>query len=68
MADSQAHHVDHHLLAHTQLYQEEPQTFHSSAQVLGTTTLSPLQYTDVYLDDFIMVAQKPLHMPAMNNL
>jgi hypothetical protein len=68
MANSHTPHVDHHLLAHTQIHQEEPQTFHSAAQVLGTTTLPPLQYTDVYLDEFIMIAQRPLHMPAMNNL
>jgi hypothetical protein len=68
MANSHTPHVDHHLLAHTQIYQEEPLIFHSAAQVLGTTTLPPLQYTDVFLDDFITIAQRPLHMPAMNNL
>jgi hypothetical protein len=28
----------------------------------------PLQYTDVYLDDFMIIAQQPLPWPAMNNL
>jgi hypothetical protein len=68
MANSQHFPLDHPLLAQTQLFQEPQQQFATSAQVLGSSTTPPLQYTDVYLDDFILIAQQPLHLPAMNNL
>jgi hypothetical protein len=42
--------------------------FHASAITLGTTTTPPLAYTDVYIDDFLAVAQPPLHLPWLNYL
>jgi len=68
MANSYTPQEDHPLLAQTQLHHEEPQPFHSTAFVLGKASMPPLQYIDVYLDDFITIAQQPLHMPLMNNL
>jgi len=68
LANSQSYPVEHPVLAQTQLFQEPQRQFYTSAQVLGTSTVPPLQYTDVYLDDFITIAQQPLHLPAMNNL
>jgi hypothetical protein len=29
---------------------------------------APLQYHDIYIDDFIMIAQKPVHLQACNKL
>jgi len=42
--------------------------FHASAITLGTTTTPPLAYMDVYIDDFLTVAQPPLHLPWLNYL
>jgi hypothetical protein len=43
-------------------------TFHPTATVLASLTAPPLDYTDVYTDDFMIMAQPPLHLPAMNRL
>jgi hypothetical protein len=54
--------------------QADPQTFLTSFdptaiwphhQLLPT---KPLQFVDVYLDDFIAVAQPPQHLPTLNNV
>jgi hypothetical protein len=42
--------------------------FHPTAIVLGSPTLPPLAYHDVYVDDFITVAQAPRQEPAMLHL
>jgi len=42
--------------------------FHPSATILGSSSAPPLQYTDVYIDDFMILAQRPLNLPAMNRL
>jgi len=33
-----------------------------------TLPQSPLSYTDVYLDDFMLISQAPAHIPALNSL
>jgi hypothetical protein len=33
-----------------------------------TPPADPLQYTDMYLDDFMVIAQQPAHIPTMNRL
>jgi len=43
-----------------------PAAFHKQAITLPFTSSTPLQYTDIYLDDFITVAQCPSHLPALN--
>jgi len=36
--------------------------------ILGSDTTPPLDYTDVYLDDFLLLAQPPNYLPAMNRV
>lgn len=38
------------------------------AVVLGNNNMPPIDYTDVYIDDDMVVAQRPLHLPALNPL
>jgi hypothetical protein len=42
--------------------------FHNDAIVLGSTDAEPLAYHDVYIDNFITVAQQPLHYHTLNTL
>jgi len=42
--------------------------YHPTATVLGHFGQPPLQYTDVYLDDFMLITQTPKSLPAMNCL
>jgi hypothetical protein len=51
-------------LASTQTHSQ----FHLSAIVLGSDDTPPLNYTDVYLDDFLLAAQPPQHVPTMHRL
>jgi hypothetical protein len=57
----------HPLYDNTQLQQPTPSSFHPSAVVFGHNK-EPLQYIDVYLDDFILAAQIPRHTSAMHTL
>jgi hypothetical protein len=43
-------------------------TFHPTAITLGATTLPRLAHTDVYMDDFMVIAQSPNHLPLLNTL
>jgi hypothetical protein len=43
-------------------------TFHEDAIVLGEASKPPLSYTDVYIDDFLAVAQAPKHTTWLNSL
>jgi hypothetical protein len=73
-----ANHADlpkhtHPLLSDTQLspaapHTTYPQHFQPQAVTLGQLDTPRLQYTDVYIDDFIVIAQQPQHLPAMNRL
>ncbi len=45
-----------------------PTAFHPTAMILGSDTTPPLDYTDVYLDDFLLLAQPPNYLPAMNRV
>jgi hypothetical protein len=45
----------------------EQTTFHPTAITLGHSE-KPLSFTDVYIDDFMVVAQCPLHIPSLNHL
>jgi hypothetical protein len=42
-----------------------PAHFTSTAVILGDTSTEPLSYCDVYIDDFIAVAQPP-SSPTLN--
>jgi hypothetical protein len=59
----------HPLLAHTQ-HTPLPHKahFHPTAITLGATTLPRLAHTDVYMDDFMVIAQSPGHLPLLNSL
>jgi hypothetical protein len=57
------------LLDHTQCTLEPVETeFHPAAVILGGDSLPPLTHADVYIDDFMLVAQRPYHLPLMNTL
>jgi hypothetical protein len=43
-------------------------SFHPSAVVLGTTTVPALCHTDIYIDDFMILAQRPHHTATLNRL
>jgi len=40
--------------------------FHPTAVTLGGADLQPLTHADVYIDDFLLVAQRPYQLPLMN--
>jgi len=62
-------HPPHPLLKSSQLpHHPQHDAFHPSAVVLGTRDTAPLQYTDVYIDDFIAIAQPPLHTSTLKSL
>jgi hypothetical protein len=44
------------------------QHFLHTAVLKGPDMLEPLEYLDVYMDDFIAIAQPPRHLPLMNKL
>jgi hypothetical protein len=58
----------HPLLATAQLQQTEEDLldFHPAAVTL--TTAAPLAFHNVYLDDFITIAQRPTHLQTLNKL
>lgn len=61
--------LPHQLLKQTQILPEPPLPgFSPSATVLGLLIPPPFAYTDIYLNDLIIVAQPPMHLPAMNGL
>jgi hypothetical protein len=59
-----------HRLLHTSQDHITPQatTFHDTAVVLGSHKTPPLQYADVYIDDFLAVTQRPFHQHTLNTL
>jgi len=59
-----------HLLLLASQLPNHPQhsTFHPSAIVLGNSNTAPLSYIDVYIEDFITVAQPPHHRQTLNTL
>jgi hypothetical protein len=59
----------HQLLAQSQVQQlpQEPD-FSPTAITLPPFQTAPLAYTDVYIDDFMVVAQRPRHIPMLNTL
>jgi len=60
---------EHPLLGQTQCTQEPmDSSFHATAVILGNDSLPPLTHADVYIDDFMLVAQRPHHWPLMNTL
>jgi hypothetical protein len=71
MANDTSHSLPHHPLLHQSQNFPCPQqpTFHPSAVTLGTITNSkPLSYIDIYIDDFMILAQPPLHEQTLNTL
>jgi hypothetical protein len=59
----------HHLLAASQDHQlPQPAHFTDAAIALGTHRLPPIAFTDVYIDDFMIVAQRPRHITTLNKL
>jgi hypothetical protein len=44
------------------------QHFHPNAVTLGKSSDPRLSHIDVYMDDFMVIAQAPAHIPAMNHL
>ncbi len=42
--------------------------FHEQAIFLGDPHTPHLGYTDIYIDDFMVLAQRPLHMSTMTHL
>jgi hypothetical protein len=62
-------HPKHPLLGQTQCTQEPVEnSFHPTAVILGGNSVPPLAHADVYIDDFMLVAQRPYHLPLMNTL
>jgi len=43
-------------------------TFHPIAVTMGSTTLPWLAHMDICMDDFMVIAQSPHHIPLLNNL
>jgi hypothetical protein len=71
MANDTSHSLPHHPLLNQSQNFPCPQqpTFHPSAVTLGTITNSkPLSYIDIYIDDFMILAQPPLHEQTLNTL
>jgi hypothetical protein len=66
------HHPPHPLLDASQTSSTSlpptPNQFHPSAIVLGSENTQPLAFHDVYIDDFITIAQPPRHTTALNTL
>jgi len=60
----------HPILVSSQLpaYQQQEHQFHPDAILLGVDTQPPLSYTDIYIDDFLIAAQRPLQHKMLNNL
>jgi len=61
----------HPTLAHTQHHHDAQQQQHPQPIPVPPPTsnpLPPLEYVDVYMDDFIAIAQPPRHLPLMNKL
>jgi len=42
--------------------------FHPNVVMLGSPHTPILSYTDIYIDNFVVIAQAPKHLPAMNSL
>jgi hypothetical protein len=77
MVNQPEYHVDiptnspHHLYPKTQQEHLALPThthFHPDAVLLGQTTTPPTPYTDVYIDDFMVLVQRPHHEPLLNRL
>jgi hypothetical protein len=59
----------HPLLTETQcIPSPQQETFHERAVILGANNTPPLEYTDVYIDDFMVITQRPHHMLTLNRL
>jgi hypothetical protein len=61
----------HPTLAHTQHHHDAQQQQHPQPITVPQPTSNtppPLEYVDVYMDDFIAIAQPPRHLPLMNKL
>ncbi len=57
------------LLKDTQCTPEPIATdFHPTAVILGDANTPPLTHADVYIDDFMLLAQRPYQMPLLNTL
>jgi hypothetical protein len=67
-----ASHTDTHYNLHSTQASPHPlpaePAYHPTATVLGQLGQRPLRYTDVYLDDFMVLTQTPNSLPAMNCL
>jgi hypothetical protein len=62
-------HADHTLLERTQALPLPKQpTFHPSAITYPRSNQPPLAYTNIYIGDFMAVAQRPHHINTMNAL
>jgi len=75
MANTPAYAASHtatHKTLHTTQVSPQPlpseTAYHPTATVLGHRGQRPLQYTDVYLDDFMVLTQTPNSLRAMNCL
>jgi hypothetical protein len=60
----------HPLVPHTQANHPLPEalTYTKDAVVLGSSNTPPLQHCDVYIDDFITIAQQPLQLKTLSSL
>ncbi len=57
------------LLPRTQaLHKPQEPTYSPMAITLGSTPQPPLAYTDVYKDDFMLIARHPNHLPTLSTL
>jgi hypothetical protein len=62
-------HPENLLLKHTQCTLEPMATdFHPTAVILGEDNIPPLTHADIYIDDFMLMAQCPYQMPLLNTL
>jgi hypothetical protein len=70
IANAAPHNQPPHPLLPTTQQHQHPQhpTFHPMAITLPSSSDKPLSYHDIYIDDFITMAQPPVHTQAMNNL
>ncbi len=60
--------TQHPLLTRSQSSRVLPRTYAPTVVILGATNQKPLNYTDVYIDDFLLVVQPPHHLQTLNKL